>query len=43
MRHGDFASRDGTSFSLRIATPRDVIVTAKDLSGKQMEMTVPWR
>jgi hypothetical protein len=43
MRHGDFASRDGTSFSLRIATPREVIMSAKDLSGKQVDSTVPWR
>ena len=43
LRHGDFASRDGTPFSLRIARPREVILTAKDLSGKQMEATVPWK
>jgi hypothetical protein len=43
LRHGDFASRDGTSFSLRITRPREVIVTAKDLSGKQMESTIPWK
>jgi hypothetical protein len=43
LRHGDFASRDGTPFSLRVARPRDVIVTAKDLGGKQMEATLPWK
>jgi hypothetical protein len=43
IRHGDFASRDGTPFSLRVARPREVILTAKDLSGKRMETTVPWK
>jgi hypothetical protein len=43
LRHGDFASRDGTSFSLRLARPRDVIVSARDLAGKQMETTMEWR
>jgi hypothetical protein len=43
LRHGDFASRDGTPFSLRVARPREVVITAKDLSGKQMESTVAWK
>lgn len=43
VRHGDFTSRDGTSFNLRITRPREVIVTARNLDGKQMETTFPWR
>jgi hypothetical protein len=43
VRHGDFTSRDGTSFSLRIATPRDVMITAKNPDGKQLETTTRWQ
>ena len=43
IRHGDFTSRDGTSFNLRVARPRDVAVSAKNLEGKTFEATVPWR
>ena len=43
MKHGDLTSRDGTSFNLRVARPRDVAVTARNLDGKKFETTVPWR
>jgi hypothetical protein len=43
IRHGDFTSRDGTSFNLRVARPRDVAVSAKNLEGKTFETTVPWK
>jgi hypothetical protein len=43
IRHGDFTSRDGTSFSLRIATPRDIAITAKNSDGKQFETTTRWQ
>jgi hypothetical protein len=43
LRHADFASRDGTSFSLRIATPREVLVSAKNLGGKQIDTATSWR
>ena len=42
IRQGDFTSRDGTSFNLRVARPKEITVTAKDLSGKQFEATLPW-
>ena len=42
IRQGDFTSRDGTSFNLRVARPKEINVTAKDLSGKQFEATMPW-
>jgi hypothetical protein len=43
IRHGDFTSRDGTSFSLRIAKPRDVTITARNADGKQFESTARWQ
>ena len=42
IRQGDFTSRDGTSFSLRVARPKTIAVTAKDLDGKQFDVTLPW-
>jgi hypothetical protein len=43
IRHGDFTSRDGTSFNLRVARPREVAVSAKNLEGKTFEATLPWQ
>jgi hypothetical protein len=43
IRHGDFTSRDGTSFNLRVARPKEVAVSAKNLEGKTFEATVPWQ
>jgi hypothetical protein len=42
IRQGDFTSRDGTSFNLRVARPTAIAVTARDLTGKQFEATLPW-
>jgi hypothetical protein len=42
MRHNDFASRDGTTFSLRLTTPRDVLVSAKGMDGKAFETSTRW-
>ena len=42
IRQGDFTSRDGTSFNLRVARPTAITVTAKDLQGKQFDATLPW-
>ena len=42
IRQGDFTSRDGTSFNLRVARPKTIAVTAKNLDGKQFEVTLPW-
>jgi hypothetical protein len=39
----EFSSRDGTTFSLRLARPRSVRVQAKDLTGKAYSVEVPWR
>ena len=39
----DFRSSDGTSFSLRIQRPRQVLVAATDLFGKKYDVTVPWK
>ena len=40
---GDFVAGDNTTrFSLRIARPKEVAVTAVDLVGQHYEMTVPW-
>ena len=43
LRHTDFTSRDGTSFNLRVARPKEVAITAKDLDGKTFEATAPWQ
>ena len=43
IRHNDFASRDGTSFNLRVARPREVVVSAKNLEGKAFETSQPWQ
>ena len=43
IRHGDFTSRDGTSFNLRVARPREVAVRARNLEGKEFETTLPWQ
>jgi hypothetical protein len=42
LRHSDFTSRDGTSFNLRVARPKEIEVSAKDLNGKQFSTTMPW-
>jgi hypothetical protein len=42
IRHGDFTSRDGTAFNLRVARPGEITVTARDLGGKQFETTLDW-
>ena len=43
IKHGDFTSRDGTSFNLRVARPREVAVSARNLEGKTFEATLPWQ
>lgn len=42
IKHGDFISRDGTSFNLRVAQPREIAVSARNLEGKVFEATLPW-
>jgi hypothetical protein len=42
LRHGEFTSRDGTGFSLRVARPTQILVTARDTAGKPFETTIPW-
>lgn len=39
---GDFAGRDGTTFSLRVVRPKTVRVKAKDMVGKVYDVAVPW-
>ena len=40
---GQFRSNDGTTFSPRLYTPRQVTVTATDIVGKKHEITKPWK
>ena len=40
---GDFVGRDGTPFSLRVAKPRSVEVTATDVRGQDHRTQVAWR
>ena len=42
LRLADFTSRDGTSFNLRVARPKEITVTARDLDGKTFDTTLPW-
>lgn len=39
----EFRGNDGTSYSLQLARPRDITVTASDVVGKKFEMTTPWQ
>jgi hypothetical protein len=39
---GDFRGRDGTPFTLRVAKPKTVRVSGKDMSGKVYTAEVPW-
>jgi hypothetical protein len=43
LRYSDFTSRDGTSFNLRVARPKEVAISAKNLDGKTFESTAPWQ
>jgi hypothetical protein len=38
----EFTGNDGTPFSLRLARPKEITVTAVDALGKKVEMTTPW-
>jgi hypothetical protein len=40
---GDFGGRDGTPFSLRVVRPKEVGITAVNLTGQKFAMTVPWK
>jgi hypothetical protein len=40
---GDFASRDGTRFILRVANPNSVEVKGTDMTGKIYNAKVPWK
>jgi hypothetical protein len=39
---GEFGGRDGTPFNLRFVRPKEVNVTAVDLTDKKYAMTIPW-
>ena len=39
---GEFNGRDGTRFDLRVVKPKLVHVTAKDLTGKDYDVELPW-
>ena len=38
-----FAGRDGTPFTLRVARPQSVRVSAKDMNDQPVETEVPWQ
>jgi hypothetical protein len=40
---GEFMGRDGTPFSLRVAKPRSVVVTGKDVKGQDYNIETAWR
>jgi hypothetical protein len=40
---GDFGSRDGTPFSLRVVKPKSVEVKGTGVDGKAYTVTVPWK
>ncbi|HWW83436.1 MAG TPA: hypothetical protein VNZ26_07530 [Vicinamibacterales bacterium] len=39
----DFSDRTGTTFNLRLAQPKSVIVTATDVVSKEYKVEVPWK
>jgi hypothetical protein len=39
----EFTGNDGTQFSLNIARPREISITARDMVGTKFEMTTPWK
>lgn len=43
MTLSEFRGRDGTPLNLRVVRPRDITVTAVDLSGQKHEMKMPWK
>lgn len=43
MTFSEFRGRDGTPLNLRVVRPREISVTAVDLSGQKHEMTMPWK
>jgi len=43
MTLSEFRGRDGTPFNLRVVRPKDISVTAVDLSGQEHEMSMPWK
>jgi len=40
---GDFSSRDGTPFNLRVVTPKSVEVKGTGVDGKTYDVSVPWK
>ena len=40
---GDFSSRDGTQFSLRVVKPKTVEVKGTGADGKTYSVAVPWK
>ena len=43
MSLGEFRSNDGTAFSPRFHTAKEVVITATDLVGKKYDVKVPWK
>ncbi len=39
----NFTSRDNTPFNIRVSRPRAVRVTGKDVTGKVVQVEVPWK
>jgi hypothetical protein len=39
----DFSARGGTTFNTRVARPKSVRVTAKDIGNKDYQVEVPWK
>ena len=39
----DFRGDDGTPFNLRVVRPQGIVVEAKDMQQKPLEMEVPWK
>ena len=39
----DFSGRDGTTFNLRVVTPKKVRVSAEDVASKKHDIEVSWK
>jgi hypothetical protein len=43
MTLSEFRGRDGTQFNLRVVRPKEISVTAVDMSGQKHDLVIPWK
>jgi hypothetical protein len=40
---GSFKDREGALFNLRQSKPKSVVITAKELNGRTVQVEIPWK